>query len=169
MRLGLTGFIDPTLMVHVEECRQVNARRGTRRGPGNLDEVQQVRAAQAQSTGSTAVESTLTTGGFSAGATLTVTTLLRLRDSGAAHRVSGAALQFGTYDLSGLPSLLMVVGELDVLLEDSFAMAARVCTAGGEVDLRVYPESPHGFTNRDTAMAKAARHDVETWLAGRVT
>ncbi|SMC92039.1 alpha/beta hydrolase [Lentzea albidocapillata] len=139
-------------------------------------------------------------GGFSAGATLAVTTLLRLRD----HPFAGAALQFGTYDLSGLtpagrliadeyfieayagqapdrtvpdispvygdlrglPPLLMVVGALDVLLEDNLAMAARVA-AVGEVDLRVYPESRHGFTNRDTTIARTARHDIEQWIAAR--
>ena len=141
----------------------------------------------------------LTIGGFSAGSTLAVTTLLRLRDRGLAGRFSGAALQFGTYDLSGLtpageliadeyfiqayvghvpdrtvpdispvygdlhglPPLLMVVGSADVLVDDNRAMAARVSAAGGEVDLRIYPEAPHAFTNRETDTAKAARHDIE--------
>ncbi|CCH32184.1 alpha/beta hydrolase fold domain-containing protein [Actinosynnema sp. NPDC047251] len=40
-------------------------------------------------------------GGFSAGSTLAMTTLLRLRDRGIAGAFAGAALQFGTYDLSG--------------------------------------------------------------------
>lgn len=42
----------------------------------------------------------LAVGGFSAGATLAVCTLLRLRDRGIPP-FSGAVLQFGTYDLSG--------------------------------------------------------------------
>ncbi|MFD9698846.1 alpha/beta hydrolase [Lentzea sp. NPDC059081] len=146
----------------------------------------------------------LTIGGFSAGATLAVATLLRLEDR--ATRFAGAALQFGTYDLSGrtpagrliadeyfiqayaghvpdrtvpdispvygdlrhLPPVLMVVGALDVLLEDNLAMAARVA-AVGEVDLKVYPESQHGFTNRDTGMARAARRDIERWLTERLS
>jgi acetyl esterase len=144
----------------------------------------------------------LTIGGFSAGATLAVTTLLRLRDRGLADRFAGASLQFGTYDLSGLtpageliadeyfiqayaghapdrtvpdispwygdlrglPPLLMVVGSADVLVEDNRAMAARVSAAGGEVDLRIYPEAPHAFTNRDTETARTARQDIECWL-----
>ncbi|GLY47016.1 alpha/beta hydrolase [Lentzea sp. NBRC 102530] len=142
-------------------------------------------------------------GGFSAGATLAVTTLLRLRDQGDPGVFAGAALQFGTYDLSGLtpagrkiadeffieayaghapdrthpdispvyadlrglPPLLIVVGDQDVLLDDNLAMAARVLSAGGEVELKVYPESRHGFTRRDTGMARAAREDVERWLS----
>ncbi|TMQ91501.1 alpha/beta hydrolase [Actinomadura soli] len=42
----------------------------------------------------------LVIGGSSAGATLALATLLRLRDRGAVDGVVGAALQFGTYDLS---------------------------------------------------------------------
>ena len=143
--------------------------------------------------------------GFSAGATLAMTTLLRLRDRGAPAFAAGV-LQFGTYDLSGssdagrliadeyfleayagaatdrthpdlspvfgelagLPPLLMVVGEADVLLQDNLAMAARLGAAGVEVDLRVYPEAPHGFTGHPTPMARAARDDIDRWLAGRM-
>ena len=45
--------------------------------------------------------SRLAIGGSSAGATLALATLLRLRDRGAVDGFAGAALQFGTYDLSG--------------------------------------------------------------------
>lgn len=146
----------------------------------------------------------LTIGGFSAGSTLAMTTLMRLRGLNAFDR---AVLQFGTYDLSGLtpagrliadeyfleayvghvadrtvadispiygdlgglPPLLMVVGGADVLLDDNQAMAARVRAAGGDVDLRIYPEAPHAFTNQDTEQAKAARHDIECWLTKAVS
>lgn len=147
----------------------------------------------------------LAIGGVSAGATLAMTTLLRLRDRGAAEPFVGAALQFGTYDMSGLtpagrllagqyfikayaghvsdrtnpdispiygdlrglPPALLVVGSLDILLEDNLAMAARLSAAGCDVDLRVYPESPHGFTTHPTAIASAATCDIESWLADR--
>jgi acetyl esterase len=139
--------------------------------------------------------------GFSAGATLAVATLLRLRARGLSV-VDTAVLQFGTYDLSGrtpagrriadeyfleayagtapdrtdpdlspvyadltgLPPILMVVGEADILLDDNVRMAERLSEAGVAVDLRVYPEAPHGFTGHPTPMARAALDDIEAWL-----
>jgi len=147
----------------------------------------------------------LAVGGFSAGATLAMTTLLRLRD----RRVTaftGAVLQFGTYDLSAqtpagrliadeyfleayagaapdrsdpdlspiyaelsnLPPVLMIVGDADILLQDNLAMAARLSASGADVDLRVYPDSPHGFTGHPTRMAQAALDDIHTWLGGHL-
>ncbi len=140
-------------------------------------------------------------GGFSAGATLAMTTLLRLRERRIAA-YGGAVLQFGTYDLSGqtpagrliadeyfldayagsaedrthpdlspiyadlagLPPVLIVVGADDVLLQDNLAMAGRLSAAAVDVDLRIYPASPHGFTGHGTLMARAAMNDIETWL-----
>jgi len=148
----------------------------------------------------------LAIGGASAGATLAMTTLLRLRDGNQVQPFAGAVLQFGAYDLSGsspsgriyagewfikayaghvgdrtnpdvsplygdlrgLPPALLIVGTLDILLEDSLAMAARLSAAGNEVDLRVFPESPHGFTSSPTAMATAALNGIESWLANRL-
>ncbi|SDF79189.1 Acetyl esterase/lipase [Lentzea fradiae] len=144
----------------------------------------------------------LVIGGFSAGATLAVTTLLRLGPR--ARSFAGAVLQMGTYDLSGqtpagrliadeyfirayaghvpdrtipdispifgdlrdLPPSLMVIGALDVVLEDNLAMAARMAAAG-EVELKVYPESTHGFTNRANGIARTAREDIARWLDDR--
>jgi acetyl esterase/lipase len=135
-----------------------------------------------------------------------MTTLLRLRDRGVVDRFVGAALQFGTYDLSAqtpagrliadeyflaayvghvadrtvpdispvfgdlrsLPPVLLVVGCTDVLLEDNLAMAARLAAAGNEVDLRIYPESPHGFTGHATATARTALDGIASWLSDRV-
>ncbi|WP_305093126.1 alpha/beta hydrolase [Prescottella sp. R16] len=148
----------------------------------------------------------LAVGGRSAGATLTLTTLLRLRDRGMADRFLGATLQFGTYDISaqtpagrriadeyfieayaghvddrtaadlspiygdlhGLPPTLLVVGADDILLEDNLAMAGRLTAAGNDIELRVYPEAPHGFTGHPTALARTARAGVEAWLRERV-
>lgn len=144
---------------------------------------------------------TLSIGGFSAGATLAMTTLLRLRDRGM-FAIDSAVLQFGTYDLSAqtpagrliadeyfldayagaasdrthpdlspiyadltdLPPILMVVGDADILLQDNLAMAARLSASGVDVDLRIYPDSPHGFTGHPTPMARAAHDDMQMWL-----
>jgi acetyl esterase len=71
-------------------------------------------------------------------------------------------------DLRDLPPALLVVGTNDVLFEDSLAIAMRLAAAGGEVDLRVYPESPHGFASFPIAMARAAMAGVASWLGDRI-
>jgi acetyl esterase len=72
-------------------------------------------------------------------------------------------------DPGGLPPTLMVVGALDILLEDNLAMAARILAAGGSVDVRVYPESQHAFTFHPTGMAAAAWHGIQRWIDGRLS
>ena len=64
--------------------------------------------------------------------------------------------------------VLLIVGSADILLEDNLVFAARLAAAGGDVDVRVYPESPHGFTLHPTPMARTALADMESWLAGRL-
>ncbi|HWG08814.1 MAG TPA: alpha/beta hydrolase fold domain-containing protein [Solirubrobacteraceae bacterium] len=45
-------------------------------------------------------------------------------------------------DLLGLPPALLTVGTLDIVLEHSLAMAARLSAAGGDVEVRVYLSRP---------------------------
>lgn len=71
-------------------------------------------------------------------------------------------------ELKGLPPILIVIGEDDILFEDNLAMAARLLTAGVEVDLRVYPASPHAFTGHATPMAQAALDGIDEWLHDRL-
>jgi acetyl esterase/lipase len=59
-------------------------------------------------------------------------------------------------DLRGLPPALFTVGTLDPLLDDSLFMDARWRAAGNEAELRVYPESIHGFNAFPLALARAA-------------
>jgi acetyl esterase/lipase len=70
-------------------------------------------------------------------------------------------------DLTGLPPALLVVGGKDLVLEDSLAMAGRLAAAGNEVDLRVYPDCPHGFLGMPLAMSEAALRGIEAWLGER--
>nr|WP_198034625.1 alpha/beta hydrolase [Kitasatospora arboriphila] len=143
--------------------------------------------------------------GFSAGATLTMATLLRFRDRGL-KVFTGGVLQCGTYDLSAqtpagrliadeyfldayagdapdrthpdlspafsdladLPPVMLVIGTEDVLLEDNLVMATRLAAAGVEVDLRLYPASPHAFSGHSTSMARAALNDIDNWLRDRL-
>jgi acetyl esterase len=72
-------------------------------------------------------------------------------------------------DLHDLPPALLTIGTLDPVLEDTLLMAMRLAAAGAEVDLRVYPESGHGFLGLPIEMARAANEDIESWLAARFT
>lgn len=148
----------------------------------------------------------LAVGGMSAGATLVMTTLLRLRDRGLAMSFSGAVLEAGTYDvsaqtpagrtigdeyfieayvghvgdrtvpdisptfgdLSSLPPTLVVIGSDDVVLAENLAMVARLSAAANDVDLRLYPDVPHGFTNHPTPVARRAALDIGAWLRRRL-
>ena len=46
-------------------------------------------------------------------------------------------------DLSGLPPLLMQVGDYEIYLDDTIQFAEKVRAAGGEVSCEIEPEAPH--------------------------
>ena len=62
-------------------------------------------------------------------------------------------------DLRGLPPALFSVGTLDPLLDDSLFMEARWRAAGNQAELRVYPESVHGFNAFPHHIAVSANSD----------
>lgn len=59
-------------------------------------------------------------------------------------------------DLSCLPPTLVSVGTLDPLIDDSLFLAERLRSFGVNVQLDVYPEAAHGFTNLGTGLARLA-------------
>ncbi len=67
-------------------------------------------------------------------------------------------------DLAGLPPSLVSVGSLDHLLDDSLFLAPRLARAGVDVELQVYPDSPHGFMALPTQIAKAFNQRSEIWM-----
>ncbi|WP_209704419.1 alpha/beta hydrolase [Leucobacter exalbidus] len=71
-------------------------------------------------------------------------------------------------ELKHLPPTLIVIGEDDILFGDNLAMSVRLLAAGVEVDLNVYPASPHAFTGHATSMAQAALNDIDKWLRDRL-
>jgi acetyl esterase/lipase len=72
-------------------------------------------------------------------------------------------------DLRDLPPALFTVGEHDPLLDDSLFMAARWQAAGNEAELRVWPESTHGFTAFPIALARAANAQVYEFLRAAIS
>jgi acetyl esterase/lipase len=48
-------------------------------------------------------------------------------------------------DFAGLPPLLLVVGDAEVMLDDSVRVAERARAAGVDARLDVWPEMIHGF------------------------
>ncbi len=67
-------------------------------------------------------------------------------------------------DLRGLPPALFTVGTLNPLVDDSLFMAARWAAAGAPAELRVWPESIHGFNAFPLAIARAANASQDAFL-----
>jgi len=67
-------------------------------------------------------------------------------------------------DLAGLPSSLVSVGSLDHLRDDSLFLTPLLAAAGVDVELQVYPDSPHGFQALPTQMAAAAGKRTDAWI-----
>lgn len=72
-------------------------------------------------------------------------------------------------DLSGLPPMLIQVGDPEVLLDDATRVGERAAAAGTEVDVRVWPEVFHVWIAAAGIVpeADAAMAEVVAWLARR--
>jgi acetyl esterase/lipase len=63
--------------------------------------------------------------------------------AGADPRTPYASPVFG--DLAGLPPVLIQVGSDEMLLDDSLRIAEKLRSAGGQVELEIWPRMPHGW------------------------
>lgn len=71
-------------------------------------------------------------------------------------------------DLRAMPPALFTIGTLDPLLDDSLFMEARWRAAGARTELRVWPESVHGFNAFPLAIARAANEAQHRFLAAAI-
>lgn len=71
-------------------------------------------------------------------------------------------------DLSGLPPMHLIVGELDPLLDDTLFLYQRLLAAGNDTKLMAYPEAPHGFNGHPTEMGKHCNASIIEFLKSRI-
>lgn len=74
----------------------------------------------------------------------------------------------GLGDVTGMPPALLQVGTLDPLLDDSFRYANKLALAGVPIDLKVYPDMPHGFMQMSAVLDTAKRGVADACAALRV-
>jgi len=67
-------------------------------------------------------------------------------------------------DLRGLPPTLLLVGTADPLLDDSLFAHGRLCAAGVDAELLVFPEAPHGFCGFPSPYAPIAHRRAVSFL-----
>ncbi len=74
------------------------------------------------------------------------------------------------HDLERLPPTFICVGALDGFSDEDIDYATRLRHAGVPTELHVYAGAPHGFDalTPNTAVARRARRDLETWLAAQL-
>lgn len=73
---------------------------------------------------------------------------------------------FGSFE--GFTDTLIVVGQVDVLLDDSRRLAAQMRSAGVTVDLREWAGSMHGFTGLPTPEGRQASQRVMDFVLRRL-
>ena len=63
-------------------------------------------------------------------------------------------------DMSGLPSVFLAVGAIDLFAQEALSVAGRLISAGVPIELHVYPGAFHGFNLvADSPVAKAFDRD----------
>lgn len=74
---------------------------------------------------------------------------------------------FGSF--SSFPDTLIVVGQLDLLLDDSRRLAEKMSAAGVAVELLEWPNSTHGFTGLPAPEGRAAALRLREFILGRLS
>jgi len=68
-------------------------------------------------------------------------------------------------DLAEMPPALMTVGTADHLVDDTLMLAGRWAAFGGDVELHVLPDAPHGFYMFEgTGLSRAHHRRTEAWF-----
>ncbi len=67
-------------------------------------------------------------------------------------------------DLFGLPPLLLTVGTLDPLLDDSLFLHSRLLAAEVDSTLDVWPGAIHDFPSLPHALGRRASDRIDTWI-----
>jgi acetyl esterase len=67
-------------------------------------------------------------------------------------------------DLHGLPPALLSVGTSDHLLDDTLLLASRWSAAGGDVELFVGPDLPHGFNHFPCELTRRWAQRTAEWF-----
>ena len=67
-------------------------------------------------------------------------------------------------DLHGLPPALLSVGTSDHLLDDTLLLASRWSAAGGDVELFVGPDLPHGFNGFPCELTRRWARRTAEWF-----
>jgi acetyl esterase/lipase len=84
------------------------------------------------------------------------------------HPLDDPRLSPGLGDLAGLPPVLIQVGGLEVLLDDSRRLAAEIDAAGGEVTLQEWAEAIHVFQMLGAPESDDAIAEIVSFVAGRL-
>jgi acetyl esterase/lipase len=89
-----------------------------------------------------------------------------------AAEVPAYAAPSGAKDLKGLAAAFILVGTLDLFLDEDIAYANRLMHAAVPTELHVYAGGPHGFDSPmlggNTDLGRRARKEVDGWLARAV-
>jgi acetyl esterase/lipase len=67
-------------------------------------------------------------------------------------------------DLSGLPPVMLTVGDVDPYIDDTLFLAARLAVAGVPHEVSILPGADHGFDEAPLGVARLARERIVAFL-----